>query len=677
MRNSFSSARKSAWSLLALGACLLLLAMPGVSNATVITASPQDFSVAEGTAFNGADDGPVATFTDDNPAATPSDFTATIDWGDGSAPSAGTIVVNDTEFSVLGTHTYADEGTFTVTVTISDVAPGSGTATVADTATVTEGDVLSGTPQTLSMLPGTSFTGTVATFSDTLTTSPASDFTATIDWGDATTSAGIVSGGSGAFQVSGTHTYASSGNFSVTVTLTDDAPGTATATVISTAIVKDNLVVTANNISPTEHTAFNGTVATFTDSDTSKTPADFTASIDWGDGNTSAGTVTGSNGAFSIAGQHTYADEGSFPLSVTVAEVSPGIATATAAATATVGEADVLSGTPVTFAATAGSPFTGTVAQFADTDTVSTASDFSATINWGDGTTTAGTVSGGAGAFQVGGTHTYVSDGSYSVIVTLSDDAPGTATATVTSTANVTSTLTATANNISATEHTAFSGSIGTFTDSDITKTAASFTATITWGDATSTPGTISGSAGSFTVAGQHTYADEGSFPLSITVTETAPGTATSTAAATATVADADVLTGTPVTFSATAGSAFNGAVAHFSDIDTVSPASDFVATINWGDGATTTGTVSGGAGAFLVSGTHTYTTVGSFTVVVTLSDDAPGTATATVSSTANVAPAAPAVPAPLLGRYGMIFLGILLAAAGMRWTRGGERRIR
>src|SRR4029077_14902340 len=68
-----------------------------------------------------------------------------------------------------------------------------------------------------------------------------SDFTATIQWGDATTTAGTVTGGGGTFTVSGTHTYAASGPFSVTVTLADDPPGTATATATSTANVSANI----------------------------------------------------------------------------------------------------------------------------------------------------------------------------------------------------------------------------------------------------------------------------------------------------------------------------------------------------------------------------------------------------------------------------------------------------
>ncbi|HEY3567811.1 MAG TPA: hypothetical protein VGP73_07740 [Thermoanaerobaculia bacterium] len=416
-----------------LAAGLLLALAAGPAGATVITASPVDFSASEQSLFSGA----VATFTDDNPSAAPTDFVAVIDWGDGSSTSFGTITENAGTFTVSGMHTYDDEGTFAATVTITEQEPGDGFAMVTDTATIAEADVLSGTPLTFAAPPGVSFTATVANFSDTLTSAVASDFTATIDWGDATTSAGTVSGGSGSFQVSGTHTYASTGTYPVMVTLSDDAPGTATATVTSTAMVAAGLSVVASGFTTPEGTAFNGQVATFSDADTSKTAADFTATIDWGDGTTSAGTVTGSSGSFQVSGQHTYADEGSFTFNVTVTEIGAGGATASSSATATVTEADQLAGTPVTFTAVSGSPFNGVVATFTDANTANGPGDFAATIDWGDGTTTSGIVSGGAGSFTVSGSHTYASAGSFPVIVTLTDDAPGTASATVTSTANV------------------------------------------------------------------------------------------------------------------------------------------------------------------------------------------------------------------------------------------------
>ena len=409
---------------------------PAGAGATTITAFPVDFSVAEGAAFNGA----VATFEDDNAAATPADFTATIDWGDASPTTAGMIFASSAAFTVIGQHTYADEGSFTVTVTISDVSPGTGTATAMDTASVTESDSLSGTPVSFAALAGTSFTTTVANFTDTFTANVPGDFTATIDWGDATTTAGTVTGGGGAYSVSGTHTYAGSGTFTVTVTLSDDAPGTATAMATSTAHVAGaGLNAFPVTFAATEGTTFNGVVVTFTDSRAGALPTDFSVSINWGDGSAitpATSVVANGGGVFSATGSHTYADEGSFSVPVQVTDTVSTM-TANTTSTANVAEGDALTGHPVTFAATAGVPFTGTVATFTDTFTGNVPADFTATINWGDATVTAGTVSGGSGTFSVSGTHTYAAGGTDTVTVTLTDDAPGTATATATSTANV------------------------------------------------------------------------------------------------------------------------------------------------------------------------------------------------------------------------------------------------
>jgi hypothetical protein len=420
---------------LAAAALFALAAAP--AGATVITASPVDFTVNEGAVFNDA----VATFTDDNPDAAPSDFTATIDWGDGTSPTAGTIGSSSAAFVVIGTHTYGDEGSFTATVTISDVAPGTGTATATDTATVTEGDSLSGTPVTFTATAGTSFTGTVANFTTSFTGNPASDFTVIINWGDAITSSGTVfTNGSGSIVVSGTHTYAAAGTFSVTVTLSDDAPGTATATVTSTGDVgaASGLTAFPRTIAATEGAAFNGVVASFTDGRGGALPGELTSTIDWGDGTTTAGTVASSGGgAFTVSGTHTYADEGSFSMPVQITD-TVSTATASTTSTANVAEGDALTATPATFSAFVATPFSGVVATFTDTNTANVPSDFTATIDWGDGTTTAGTVAGGGGTFSVSGTHTYSTAGAETVTVTLTDDAPGTASATATSTANVT-----------------------------------------------------------------------------------------------------------------------------------------------------------------------------------------------------------------------------------------------
>ena len=63
----------------------------------------------------------VATFSDTSALAVASDFTATIDWGDSSSHTAGTITEDASDvFHVTGTHTYAQPGSFPITVTIKD-----------------------------------------------------------------------------------------------------------------------------------------------------------------------------------------------------------------------------------------------------------------------------------------------------------------------------------------------------------------------------------------------------------------------------------------------------------------------------------------------------------------------------------------------------------------------------
>ena len=58
---------------------------------------------------------------------------------------------------------------------------------------------------------------------DASSTGTLSDFTATIDWGDGTTSAGTVTGagGNAPYTVSGSHTYSSTGPVTITTTITD------------------------------------------------------------------------------------------------------------------------------------------------------------------------------------------------------------------------------------------------------------------------------------------------------------------------------------------------------------------------------------------------------------------------------------------------------------------------
>ena len=93
------------------------------------------------------------------------------------------------------------------------------------------------------------------------------------------------------------------------------------------------------------------------------------------------------------------------------------------------------------------------------------------------------------------------------------------------------------------------------------------------------------------------------------------------------------------VSFSATAGSEFNGVVAQVADGDPTAISSDFAASIEWGDGGTSLGTVSGASGSFEVRGTHTYANAGTYSVKVTVTKS--GGKQASATSTANVLAAA------------------------------------
>ena len=83
--------------------------------------------------------------------------------------------------------------------------------------------------------------------------------------------------------------------------------------------------------------------------------------------------------------------------------------------------ADSISASPATTTPqTTGVSFTAPVATFTDSNTSAPAGSFSATIDWGDGSTpTPGNVTGSGGSFSVGGTHTYAAHGSYTVGVSI------------------------------------------------------------------------------------------------------------------------------------------------------------------------------------------------------------------------------------------------------------------
>src|SRR5262249_38706655 len=161
-------------------------------------------------------------------------------------------------------------------------------------------------------------------------------------------------------------------------------------------------------------------------------PGACTATINWGDGTTSAGTITGPdvNGVFVVTGSHTYKEEstpahtgGSNGYTVTTTINCPNMAPATVTSVANIAEAPLIASGVGTITGTGGQPLSNVVvATFKDTGGAEDAGDYTATVNWGDGTTSVGTVSGpdGSGTFTVRGSHTYAAaGGTFTITVTI------------------------------------------------------------------------------------------------------------------------------------------------------------------------------------------------------------------------------------------------------------------
>jgi hypothetical protein len=183
------------------------------------------------------------------------------------------------------------------------------------------------------------------------------------------------------------------------------------------------------SVSGTEGEAVSAAVANFTDPDGAAVAGEYSAMIKWGDGAESPGTVTGSGGHFSVSGSHTYADEKEYAVSVAVADSDNSSNTATSRSRASIADGSLSASG---LEATSPPAFSGTVATLKDANqATSSAGDFSATINWGDGTpVSGGTVSGAGGSYAVSGSHAYKSTGYFTVKVHVVDDGGSTADAT-------------------------------------------------------------------------------------------------------------------------------------------------------------------------------------------------------------------------------------------------------
>ncbi|HXW09689.1 MAG TPA: tandem-95 repeat protein [Steroidobacteraceae bacterium] len=598
-------------------------------------------------------------------AGTNDTHTAVIAWGDGTTTIFESLTETNGAGTIPATHVYADDGVYTVMVSVTD----DDGATTSDTLVVTvdnvapvvdagpdrtadEGALVSLSPlivigdnvvigEDVPLPPTVRFTdsGTLDTHS------------ATIDWGDGTAAeTGLVSevpfGPPGSEfgltgLVLGSHVYADDGVYTVIVTVTDDNGGEHS----------DSFDITITNVAPvirpTAHAGREGELislkdVTFLDPGTLDT---HTGTVNWGDGTATEDLVIasapfgppGSLGGLTgtLNGSHVYADDGEYIVTFVLHDDDGGIATETLTMIV-----DVVNDPPTVEAGTGttifeGDEFSLSGASFNDKGTLDT---HTASVNWGDGTTSAGTVTEtpfgppGSTAGMSGtaaASHFYGDDsgaGQFTVTLTVTDDDDESGADTVlVKVLNVAPEVTAGA------DVEAFEGDTvmvsATFTDPGFLDT---HTAEIDWGDGMVTMGAVD--AATKTVTGAHVYADNGPYLVTLTVTDDDGGE------------DSD---GLFVTINNAPPVVTDGAAI----VDEGVPLALLIPFTDPGSGDTHTALVDFGDGTLpvlfpnvtgSVSVSHTYADNGDFTVTIAVTDDEGATGTGTWEVTVNnVAPIA------------------------------------
>jgi uncharacterized delta-60 repeat protein len=536
----------------------------------------------------------AGSFTD----AGPDTWTATVDYGDGSGAQPLTLN-SDKSFNL--SHRYTEEGTYTVIVTVTDDDGTAGTGTLSVTVDDPIPVVNAGSDTTIH--EGGSYAGS-GSFSD----ASADTWTATVDYGDGSGNQPLTLLANQTFSLN--HTYADEGSYSVTVTVTDD-DGTAGI---------GTFVVTVDNPAPVV-TAGGDTVIYDGDSlyrggSFSDPGADtWTATVDYGDGAGAQPLTLNANKTFTL--NHAYTEEGTYTVTVVVADDDGVSGTATFHVTVNDPVPSVTLGSDLTL--NEGDAFSES-AYFRD----SSPDTWTATVDYGEG---AGPQPLSLNSDQSFGLyHIYKEEGSYTVTVVVTDDdgTSGTASFNVT-VKDVTPTITA-GGNLTLNEGDGF-GRNGYFSD----PSGDTWTGTVNYGDGSGNQSLTLNADKTFNIG--HVYRDEGSYTVTVTVTddEGVSGTGTFTVTANNVVP----------TVSAGGNTTIN-------EGDTLSRAGSFTdpgadtwtGTVNYGDGSGKQSLTLNANKTFSLN--HTYTDNGSFTVLVTVTDDdgASGSASFTVTAN-NVAPTA------------------------------------
>jgi MYXO-CTERM domain-containing protein len=395
----------------------------------------------------------------------------------------------------------------------------------------------------LASFPEFTSVGYLATFSDVDKTHVASDFEVdvcfcgggcfdNIDEPGKT----VVSGSNGSFDVFSSYAtpFSVGGNdcFDIYINLVDqdwgDEEGVDYTNVGRFPVSDAPIAPSSRTISARPKVQFTGEVASFHDASPRSTPADYTAvTIDWGDGSAldTTGTVVsdGIVGWFSVVGTHTYDKPSATPLTIVVVVTDGGGSKVTINSTANVADSGItVQG--MTNVVPRGFTESLLAATFLIYDTSAKASDLTATIDWGDGSTVdTATIKGATGSFDVRGSHAYSSVGSFSTKITVTDTRPGggTATGSGTSTVNggqLTLDLPGSIEEFVGVQFTLD----GSLTDLDPNAAVSKYVVTVKWGDGSmdSTATVTAQSGGVFNLSADHTYSKAAMETITVSVAD-------------------------------------------------------------------------------------------------------------------------------------------------------------
>jgi hypothetical protein len=167
---------------------------------------------------------------------------------------------------------------------------------------------------------GTTYS-TIGSFTDT--DPDATSWTATVDYGDGTGAQQILVNSNQTFSLN--HFYADNGSFTITVSITNNQGeiGIQTTSVTVNNIIPNIGPINAPSTPIQVNTSINAS-ASFTDSGINDT---HTATWNWGDGNSSTGTVRESNGSGTVSDTHIYTTPGVYTITLTITDKDGGAST--------------------------------------------------------------------------------------------------------------------------------------------------------------------------------------------------------------------------------------------------------------------------------------------------------------------------------------------------------------